>query len=842
MAVQTTRPALEGGDGSPYAYVAGRFYFDPNGAHPDIIYYLRQQGIPNGTLINGVWGWIWNLAGYGADVPEFAYDVYSDFMPTEPDPDLLIDFGRKLEAMFPDARQITRPAWDYSDRISKVANLTGIQQAIQNDPAAAVALDALTAAGGTVYVVGGAVRDAVLGKDPKDVDLMVTGLSGDDIVAVLQPLGPVNLTGKDFGVYRFRQGGSEVEIALPRTERSTGAGHRDFAVNADPNLPPEEDLYRRDFTVNAMGYDPLNNTLLDPFGGREDADQGRLRLVNPQAFEDDPLRIVRALVVNARHGLEPDDETLESLQTNAHRIRHLPGERVQLELDKLLGAPNPVRALEITAESGLLDFLAPELTATVGFDQRNPHHDLDVFSHTMKVLEAMARLSSDPDMRLAALFHDSGKPDSFWLDPNAPEGGGGHFYCIQPDAKVLMDDLTWKSADEVRVGDSIIAFDEFAVGKSRKWRIAKIVGASTKILPSCRITFSNGTTLVASENHMWLTGAKRDRRWQSTKTLTPGTEIIAPMEVWETEDSWDAGWLAGFLDGEGCISRTNLSFAQKEGDCLDRLEKLLADRGFDVYLWRDSTGRASAVQGRIRGGVTEQMRLLGTIRPIRLIANWTRLLDHKTNSDQARFMFGNNKRVLVESIVEVGDAQVIALGTTTNTLIVEGLASHNSHPDHPESADHEEVGADLVNQFMLRMRYPNERRERVVTLVRNHMFPYFNSTRGARKFLNRLGGDEQLARDLITLRMADASGKRDGTMNEYDAAQVETALNLLNEVLEGGEAFTIKNLAVDGHDLVALGLEGRQIGETLRRLLDIVIEEPSLNTKEQLLAIVQDST
>jgi hypothetical protein len=142
-----------------------------------------------------------------------------------------------------------------------------ITQTLVNDEAANVAFDALTQAGGTVYVVGGAVRDAVLGNNPKDIDLMVTGLTGDQVAEALGQVGRVDLTGKQFGVYRLRKGAGDVEVALPRTEQSTGTGHKDFDVQADPNLPIEDDLRRRDFTVNAMAYNPREQKIVDPYGG-----------------------------------------------------------------------------------------------------------------------------------------------------------------------------------------------------------------------------------------------------------------------------------------------------------------------------------------------------------------------------------------------------------------------------------------------------------------------------------------------------------------------------------------------------------------------------------------------
>lgn len=466
---------------------------------------------------------------------------------------------------------------------------------LDSDPAARIAADALTAAGGQVYIVGGAVRDAVLGANPKDIDLMVGGLTDEQIENALNPLGRLDFTGKAFGVFRFRKGDSEVEIALPRIEQSTGSGHKDFQITADPFLDPATDLGRRDFTGNAMAYSVGTGELLDPFGGAKDLEAKRLRLVNENAFRDDPLRIVRALVAQARFGLQPDSELIDSMKENAHRIRHLPGERIQMELDKLLAGQNPVLAMSIAADVGLLDYLAPELAAAVGFDQHNPHHDLDVYAHTMQVLKKMSELTNDPDMRLAALFHDSGKPDSFWRDETHPPGSGGHFY---------------------------------------------------------------------------------------KKTLPDGTEI------------------------------------------------------------------------------------------------------------------GEN---------------------------------------------HEEVSAELVEQFMLRLKYPNRRIQRVKTLVANHMFPYFSNPKSARKFLNSLEGDVKMAFDLLALREADASGKTTGKMSDYDERMLEKNRALLQEVIDNNSAMTIKDLAIDGRDLIALGMKpGPEMGQILSKLLDLVIESPELNTREDLLQLVQN--
>jgi tRNA nucleotidyltransferase (CCA-adding enzyme) len=318
---------------------------------------------------------------------------------------------------------------------------------LASDPASFEAAHKLREIGGNVFVVGGAVRDAVLGKEPKDIDLMVTGLEPEKIDSALKELGgKVDVTGKDFGVFRYKNGDGEVEIALPRKEQSTGRGHQDFEVQADPNMRPEEDLWRRDFTVNAMAVDVSNGKLLDPYEGFRDALNGKLRVVNPDALSEDPLRIMRGLAAYARHGLEPTNETLESMKDNAESLNHLPPERIVPELDKILSSPNPAGAFRMAQDSGVLQHFLPEVSAAFGYNQNNPHHEQELGNHLMSVLERVTEKTEDPDVRFAALLHDIGKPGSAWEDP---ETGSSHFY------KKVMDDGTILGANHEELGASM---------------------------------------------------------------------------------------------------------------------------------------------------------------------------------------------------------------------------------------------------------------------------------------------------------------------------------------------------------------------------------------------------
>lgn len=321
-----------------------------------------------------------------------------------------------------------------------------LRRLAQNDPSVKLAHEALKNAGGNVYVVGGAVRDVLQGGDPKDIDLLVRGIPADAVRAALEALpGRVDLTGKDFGVFRYRNAGHETEIALPRRERSTGEGHRDFDVQTDYKMTVEEDLARRDFTVNAIAYDLDSDEFIDPYNGQQDIKDKKLKLVHAKAFDEDPLRVVRALVAHARFGFQPDGETLADMQRSAIGLNHLPAERLQEELDKIFASPNPSAAIKLAHQTGVLKYLLPEVEAAWDYDQRNPHHELPLGEHLLAVLDNTVRATEDPDLRLAALLHDIGKPGSQWTNPDT---GFSHFYRGQEGQGADHDTLGAEMAEK----------------------------------------------------------------------------------------------------------------------------------------------------------------------------------------------------------------------------------------------------------------------------------------------------------------------------------------------------------------------------------------------------------
>ena len=184
--------------------------------------------------------------------------------------------------------------------------------------------------GGRALVVGGFVRDALLGHPSKDLDLEVFGLQAGDLKALLGQWGPVNTVGESFTVFKV-QG---LDVSLPRRESKVGRGHRGFEVHGDPTLPFAEAARRRDFTINAIGWDPLTGEYLDPHGGRADLSRRVLRMVDAQTFGEDSLRVLRALQFVARFECRVDEATRRVCR--ATPLDDLPAERVWGEVEKLL--------------------------------------------------------------------------------------------------------------------------------------------------------------------------------------------------------------------------------------------------------------------------------------------------------------------------------------------------------------------------------------------------------------------------------------------------------------------------------------------------------------------------
>jgi tRNA nucleotidyltransferase (CCA-adding enzyme) len=279
-----------------------------------------------------------------------------------------------------------------------------------------------------VYAVGGRVRDEFrtrldgIDRPPKDLDYVVTGIPLDALLERLRTVGRVDVVGASFAVLKFRHQAGEADIALPRRERSTGVGHKDFSVESGPDIPIKDDLGRRDFRMNMIARRIADDAVVDPHGGIEDIRYARIDILAEVTFDEDPLRMLRAGQFAARFGYAPTERTLAAMRASAPLVTTVSAERVGEEFAKLLHAPEPSAGIEIFRATGVLGQLWPELLEGIEVDQ-NDWHAYDVYRHNLATMDAAPR--DDGTLRLAALLHDVGKPRT--AAPR-PDGRGNTFY------------------------------------------------------------------------------------------------------------------------------------------------------------------------------------------------------------------------------------------------------------------------------------------------------------------------------------------------------------------------------------------------------------------------------
>ena len=257
------------------------------------------------------------------------------------------------------------------------------------------------------YLVGGAVRDTLLGRPHTERDYVVVGARPDDLLALgYRPVG------KDFPVFLHPQSGDQ--YALARTERKTGAGYYGFATRFSPDVTLEEDLARRDLTINAMAQPIDGGDVVDPYGGRRDLDARILRHVSP-AFVEDPLRVLRVARFAARFApldftIAPETTALMSDIVRSGEMQALVAERVWVETERALGEAQPTVYFAVLRECGALAALFPEIDRLFGVPQPEKWHpEIDTGSHTLQVLDVACELATETTVRFAALVHDLGK-------------------------------------------------------------------------------------------------------------------------------------------------------------------------------------------------------------------------------------------------------------------------------------------------------------------------------------------------------------------------------------------------------------------------------------------------
>jgi len=323
-------------------------------------------------------------------------------------------------------------------------------------------------------VVGGSVRDHFLEFPIKDYDVEVYGLSKiEELEAILSKHGSVNLVGKSFGVLKFVYEGEEYDFSFPRTEEKVAKGHRGFDVSCNGELSFKEASLRRDFTVNAIGYDIEEKAFIDPYGAEDDMKKRCLRHINDETFKEDPLRVYRAVQFCARFDYVLAEETFKLCKTMVEQgmLEELAKERIYVEFKKLLlKSPKPSIGFELMRKLGILNYF-PELEALIGIPQSPKWHpEGDVWVHTLMCVDKMVSLKTgdekhDLKMMFAILCHDLGKATHTQITPEKISAIGHELAGLEP-----TESFMYRLTDEHDFIKSILPLVEHHLAPSIYYR------------------------------------------------------------------------------------------------------------------------------------------------------------------------------------------------------------------------------------------------------------------------------------------------------------------------------------------------------------------------------------
>ncbi|HYG81277.1 MAG TPA: HD domain-containing protein [Pyrinomonadaceae bacterium] len=400
---------------------------------------------------------------------------------------------------------------------------------------------AVRAEGGRALLVGGCVRDALMGGRPKDWDVEVYNVEPARLRALLEELGRVDAVGEAFTVYKV---GPDLDVSLPRRERKAGRGHRAFVVEGDPSMSVEEAARRRDFTINAILKDPLTGETLDPYGGREDLENKLLRAVSAETFPEDSLRVLRAAQFAARFEFDIEEGTVELCRSID--LTDLPRERVWGEMEKLLlRARRPSIGFRWLHKLGAFDQLFPELKALVGVPQEkewHPEGPVDVHSWLV-VDRAREQIDDLPyakqvTVMLAALCHDFGKPATTKFEEGRWRSRGHEEAGVGP-TESFLERLNIHTLDGYDVRSQVVALvrDHLKPGEFYKKRGEVGDGAFRRLARRCELELlyrvaradSLGRNADWVPRDRWFTAEAQEWFIERARELAVGERAPAPI-------------------------------------------------------------------------------------------------------------------------------------------------------------------------------------------------------------------------------------------------------------------------------------------------------------------------
>lgn len=324
--------------------------------------------------------------------------------------------------------------------------------------------------GGHACVVGGWVRDTIMGRAPGDKDYVVTGVTGGAFAAEFPA---AFCAGSFFPVYLLEIDGEKREVAFARKERKTGRGYKGFAVAAEPSVTIEEDLFRRDLTINSMARSLSDGQLIDPYQGLRDI-QNKVIRATSEHFSEDPVRALRAARLSAQLEFSVEPRTLELMRLCGEELKHEPKERVFKELERALAAPRPSIFFRNLNNAGLLAIVFPWLFNLIGKTQPAfCHPEGDAFEHAMLVVDKVAQRTDRPEVRFAALAHDAGK------GATAPETLPHHYGHEKTGLDILREidsglrlPQRWRQCAEIAIREHMRAPRLEQTGKIRDLLVA----------------------------------------------------------------------------------------------------------------------------------------------------------------------------------------------------------------------------------------------------------------------------------------------------------------------------------------------------------------------------------